>query len=69
MNFALILFLLLVVSFIAWIADRLRFRPARLRAGGPRCQWASLSPMTQPTMPRMSRTLIRLAGSEPVIIA
>ncbi|MBE0592830.1 MAG: signal peptidase I [Burkholderiaceae bacterium] len=32
MNFALILFLLLVVSFAAWIADRLRFRPARLRA-------------------------------------
>src|SRR5690606_12439049 len=32
MNFALILFLLLLVSFVAWIADRYRFRPARLRA-------------------------------------
>jgi len=32
MNFALILFLLLVVSFVAWIADRWRFRPERERA-------------------------------------
>ncbi len=32
MNFALILFLLLVVSFVAWLADRWRFRPARQRA-------------------------------------
>lgn len=32
MDFALLLFLLLVLSFIAWLADRLRFRPARQRA-------------------------------------
>ncbi len=32
MNFALILFLLLLVSFVAWVADRYRFRPTRLRA-------------------------------------
>lgn len=32
MNFALILFLLLVVTFVAWLADRLVFRVRRLRA-------------------------------------
>jgi signal peptidase I len=32
MNFALILFLLLVVTFVAWVADRLVFRTRRLRA-------------------------------------
>src|SRR5690606_24364150 len=32
MNFALILFLLLIVSFVAWLADRWRFRPQRQRA-------------------------------------
>ncbi len=32
MNFALILFLLLVVTFVAWLADRLAFRPRRRRA-------------------------------------
>ena len=32
MNFALILFLLLVVTFVAWLADRFVFRPHRLRA-------------------------------------
>ncbi len=32
MNFALILFLLLVVTFVAWLADRLVFRSRRLRA-------------------------------------
>lgn len=30
MNFALILFLLVVVTFIAWVADRIVFRPRRL---------------------------------------
>lgn len=32
MNFALILFLLLVVTFVAWLADRFVFRVRRLRA-------------------------------------
>lgn len=32
MNFALILFLLLVVTFVAWLADRFLFRSRRLRA-------------------------------------
>jgi signal peptidase I len=32
MNFALVLFLLLVATFVAWLADRLVFRPRRLAA-------------------------------------
>lgn len=32
MNFALILFLLLVVTFVAWLADRFLFRSRRIRA-------------------------------------
>ncbi|MFA7667537.1 MAG: signal peptidase I [Burkholderiaceae bacterium] len=32
MNFALLLFLLLVLTFVAWVADRLVFRPRRQRA-------------------------------------
>ena len=32
MNFALILFLLLVLTFVAWLADRFAFRPRRARA-------------------------------------
>lgn len=32
MNFALLLFLLLLVTFAAWVADRLVFRPRRARA-------------------------------------
>lgn len=32
MNFALVLFVLLLVSFAAWVVDRVRFRPARLQA-------------------------------------
>jgi signal peptidase I len=31
MNFALLLFLLLVLTFVAWLADRFVFRPRRLR--------------------------------------
>ena len=34
MNFALILFLLLVVTFVAWLGDRFVFRPRRMRAAG-----------------------------------
>jgi hypothetical protein len=33
MNFALILFILVIVSGIAWIADKLYFAPQRVQAG------------------------------------
>ncbi|MFP5405011.1 MAG: hypothetical protein ACLGHY_01260, partial [Gammaproteobacteria bacterium] len=59
MNFALILFLLLIVTFLAWVADRVVFRPQRSRAAA-----TALAAFERDSAPRL-----RAASGEPAVAA
>ncbi len=59
MNFALILFLLLIVTFLAWVADRLVFRPQRAQAAA-----TALAGFDREAAPQL-----QAAGGEPAVAA
>jgi len=73
LNFALILFVLLVLCFVAWLAERLHFKPGRERRAARKAeefdtQQASLAPQYRVADPEAARTaVIREALRQPLL--